>query len=296
MQLQTAWQGLLPVYLFLGGLGGAVLLVAGALDAAGPKRCRRTVVPACLLALGCLVTGSLILLLDTGLPLRGIVLWRSFSNLGSWLSVGAWALVAAMTACVALGLTSFRRWGCAGAAGRWLRRALDAACALAGFSVCAYTGVLLMEATAVVSWGTALLPALFTASSLGTGTAAVGVLWRWRQKPKRARRMGSWSTAELGCIVAEAVLLALYVAWLAAGETTAPAAEMLLVGHRAPLFWLGVVACGLGVPFALSVAALMRRRHPKALVLASALCALAGNLALRFLVLVIGLRLPVVLL
>ena len=37
MEVQTAWQGLLPLYLFLGGLGGSTLALAAWLDVLAPK-------------------------------------------------------------------------------------------------------------------------------------------------------------------------------------------------------------------------------------------------------------------
>lgn len=299
MQLQTAWLGFLPVYLFLGGLGGAVLAVAAVLDAVGPKRFRRTVFPASISALASLVAGALVLLFDLGVPLRGLLLWQSFSNPRSWLSVGAWTLLAAMVLAGMLAVLSRCRVGCGrgGSCGRrWARRAVDGACLLVGLATCAYTGALLMRSTAIVSWGTWLLPVLFAVSSLSAGVPAVGMLWRWCEKRKRARRMEPWNRVELGFIAAEALVLAAFVGWLATGEATAPAAEMLFSGRWAVVFWAVVVAVGLAVPFVLASVVLWRGLHPKAIVLVSAVCVLAGNLALRFLVLAIGLRAPVLLL
>lgn len=292
MELQTAWGGFLPAYLFLGGLGGSMLLVAAVLDAVGLGRHRRTVRPTGWLALAALAVGALILVADLGVPLRGLLLWQSFSNLGSWLSIGAWVLLLCLAASAGFVLVCRRR----GKGRCVLRRLYDAVCAIIGLCVCAYTGVLLMSSTAIVTWSSWLLPALFVASSLNAGVAASGAVYRMREKKKRARRMGAWNIAELLCAAIEAVFLGLYVDWLAGNVMTAPASEMLLVGQWAVPFWLLVVAVGILAPIVLAGFGLWRDKDPKLSVLVSALCVLVGNVTLRFLVLAIGMRIPFALL
>lgn len=80
MEVQTAWHGLLPLYLFLGGLGGGTLVLTAWLDLLAPKRYRRTVRPCAWSALLFLIFGAIILLVDVGTPFRALLLWDSFSN------------------------------------------------------------------------------------------------------------------------------------------------------------------------------------------------------------------------
>ena len=154
VEVQTAWQGLLPLYLFLGGLGGSTLALAAWLDVLAPKRYRRTVRPCAWFALLFLILGVIILLADTGTPFRALLLWNSFSNPTSWLTIGAWTLAAALCGNLALSLVA----SCCAPRRSILRSILGVACIIVGAATCIYTGVLLMTSSAIVSWNTVLVP------------------------------------------------------------------------------------------------------------------------------------------
>ena len=290
MEVQTAWQGLLPLYLFLGGLGGSTLALAAWLDVLAPKRYRRTVRPCAWSALLFLILGVIILLADTGTPFRALLLWNSFSNPTSWLTIGAWTLAAALCGNLALSLVA----SCCAPRRSILRSILRVACIIVGAATCIYTGVLLMASSAIVSWSTALVPALFALSSFNSGTAFVSCIYRLREKAKRARRMTVWNGFAVLLTTAESVVVGLYLGWLAASSpTTLPAAQLLIDGTLSLPLWLFVVGSGLVIPLAIALIGLLRHKDPKWLVVFSGICALTGACALRFLVLAIGLRFPV---
>lgn len=175
-----------------------------------------------------------------------------------------------------------------------LRSILGVTCVIVGATTCIYTGVLLMASSAIVSWSTALVPALFALSSFNSGTAFVSCIYRLREKAKRARRMTVWNGFAVLLTTAESVVVGLYLGWLAASSpTTLPAAQLLIDGSLSLPFWLFVVGSGLVIPWAIALIGLLRHKDPKWLVVFSGICALTGACALRFLVLAIGLRFPV---
>lgn len=290
MEVQTAWQGLLPLYLFLGGLGGSTLALAAWLDVLAPRRYRRTVRPCAWSALLFLILGVIILLADTGTPFRALLLWNSFSNPTSWLTIGAWTLAAALCGNLALSLVV----SCCAPRRSILRSILGVACIIVGAATCIYTGVLLMTSSAIVSWNTVLVPALFVLSSLNSGTAFVSCIYRLKEKAKRARRMTAWNGFTVFLTTAESVVTGLYLSWLATSSpATLPAAQLLIDGVLSLPFWLFVVGAGLVIPWAIALIGLLRHKDPKWLVILSAICTLIGACALRFLILAIGLRFPV---
>ena len=290
MEVQTAWQGLLPLYLFLGGLGGSTLALAAWLDVLAPKRYRRTVRPCAWSALLFLILGVIILLADTGTPFRALLLWNSFSNPTSWLTIGAWTLAAALCGNLALSLVA----SCCAPRRSILRSILGVACINGGAATCIYTGVHLKTSIAKVSWNTVLVPALFVLSSLNSGTAFVSCIYRLKEKAKRARRMTAWNGFTVFLTTAESVVTGLYLSWLATSSpATFPAAQLLIDGVLSLPFWLFVVGAGLVIPWAIALIGLLRHKDPKWLVILSAICTLIGACALRFLILAIGLRFPV---
>lgn len=290
MEVQTAWHGLLPLYLFLGGLGGGTLVLTAWLDLLAPKRYRRTVRPCAWSALLFLIFGAIILLVDVGTPFRALLLWDSFSNPASWLTIGAWTLAAALCSSLALSLVA----SCCAPRRSILRSILGVACIIVGAATCIYTGVLLMTSSAIVSWNTVLVPALFVLSSLNSGTAFVSCIYRLKEKAKRARRMTAWNGLTVFLTTAESVVTGLYLSWLATSSpATLPAAQLLIDGVLSLPFWLFVVGAGLVIPWAIALIGLLRHKDPKWLVILSAICTLIGACALRFLILAIGLRFPV---
>ncbi|WP_418980336.1 NrfD/PsrC family molybdoenzyme membrane anchor subunit [Adlercreutzia equolifaciens] len=290
MEVQAAWHGLLPLYLFLGGLGGGTLVLTAWLDLLAPKRYRRTVRPCAWSALLFLIFGAIILLVDVGTPFRALLLWDSFSNPASWLTIGAWTLAAALCGNLALSLVA----SCCAPRRSILRSILGVACIIVGAATCIYTGVLLMTSSAIVSWNTVLVPALFVLSSLNSGTAFVSCIYRLKEKAKRARRMTAWNGFTVFLTTAESVVTGLYLSWLATSSpATLPAAQLLIDGVLSLPFWLFVVGAGLVIPWAIALIGLLRHKDPKWLVILSAICTLIGACALRFLILAIGLRFPV---
>ncbi len=280
-------------YLFLGGVGGGALVVLSALECANvrsrwsgppaePLRLERALRlpneffarawPVCAVSLA---AGMLCLLADLGRPDRVINLLVTPTP--SAVAVGAYALAVSFACSCAFAWLALSD-------GPSPRRAAAAALAAAGVAsglvTVTYAGVLLQSLASVLFWNTPLLPALFALSALSCGAACVFLAAGFTEARFPAGPPVAHVARADGVLVAvEALCLAAYLAWALGGEGTAPAAEALVAGELAPLFWGGVAACGLAVPFALE--RYLVRDGRRSQMLGTAACLLAGGFALR---------------
>lgn len=312
-ELQSVWGWQPALYLFLGGMGAGAFVVAALLYFLDRQSNRKTICIASWAATACLVAGLLLLLSELTNPLRGMLLWQSFSNGTSWMTFGAWVVFAAVIVFGLMAVLSTEQWvkpvskkwkGYPKARNR-MRSVLAVVGIALGLCVAMYTGILLMSVPGVPLWNTLLLPCLFTVSALDTGAALVEIV---AVAPKRAvlsnktHRLLEASVMVL--VVLEVVVLAAFLATMqgsdlttATGATAAASARLLAQGMLAPFFWLLVGACGLGIPLAMAIAGMVlrkRRKSGRTVMLVGAAGALVGGCALRFLVLMAGLHADVV--
>ena len=145
---------------------------------------RKTICIASWAATACLVAGLLLLLSELTNPLRGMLLWQSFSNGTSWMTFGAWVVFAAVIVFGLMAVLSTEQWvkpvskkwkGYPKARNR-MRSVLAVVGIVLGLCVAVYTGILLMSVPGVPLWNTLLLPCLFTVSALDTGAALVEIV------------------------------------------------------------------------------------------------------------------------
>lgn len=312
-ELQSVWGWQPALYLFLGGMGAGAFVVAALLYFLDRQSNRKTICIASWAATACLVAGLLLLLSELTNPLRGMLLWQSFSNGTSWMTFGAWVVFAAVIVFGLMAVLSTEQWvkpvskkwkGYPKARNR-MRSVLAVVGIALGLCVAMYTGILLMSVPGVPLWNTLLLPCLFTVSALDTGAALVEIV---AVAPKRAvlsnktHRLLEASVVVL--VVLEVAVLAAFLATMqgsdlttATGATAAASARLLAQGMLAPFFWLLVGACGLGIPLAMAIAGMVlrkRRKSGRTVMLVGAAGALVGGCALRFLVLMAGLHADVV--
>ena len=312
-ELQSVWGWQPALYLFLGGMGAGAFVVAALLYFLDRQSNRKTICIASWAATACLVAGLLLLLSELTNPLRGMLLWQSFSNGTSWMTFGAWVVFAAVIVFGLMAVLSTEQWvkpvskkwkGYPKARNR-MRSVLAVVGIALGLCVAMYTGILLMSVPGVPLWNTLLLPCLFTVSALDTGAALVEIV---AVAPKRAvlsnktHRLLEASVVVL--VVLEVAVLAAFLATMqgsdlttATGATAAASVRLLAQGMLAPFFWLLVGACGLGIPLAMAIAGMVlrkRRKSGRTVMLVGAAGALVGGCALRFLVLMAGLHAAVV--
>lgn len=272
MQFVWGWQPAL--YLFLGGMGAGAFVTAGILYFQDKAANARTICAASWAAVACLVVGLLLLVSELTAPLRGMLMWQSFVNFGSWMTIGAWVLFASVVVFGLMALLSTERvlkaLGKDDAKGRAaidkVRTPLAAIGIVLGLGVAAYTGVLLMAAPGVPLWNTFVLPCLFTVSALDTGVALVEILAATAGRGAAPASRRFMQRAVVTLVVLELVALAVFLFVMpgadgatAEGSWARNSAAVLVSGDLAAPFWVLVVLCGLALPLFAAASALARK-------------------------------------
>ncbi|MDR0500224.1 MAG: polysulfide reductase NrfD [Coriobacteriales bacterium] len=259
------WIWPIAIYLFLGGLGGGTLFVAGMFDILyGPEAGYITAL-AVLAGVACLGFGSFLLVFELGQPL---VFLRVFLSGTAILKYGACLLILAM----GFGFVNFlyylpAEWQLFYYSWTWIRDLCCWLMAICGLGVMVYTGVFLASMKAKAFWNTPALPVLFTVSALSTATVLLAILAGVWPMPAdfTVQLAGAAHAAEFDAhklveelhfidsilVIAEVIVLLVYVLMMrAAGNITARTiAIKWLQGAWAPLFWGGMICLGLVIPF-----------------------------------------------
>lgn len=324
MELQSVWGWQPALYLFLGGMGAGAFIMAAILYLKDRERNARIVCASMWAAAISLIVGLLLLLMELVTPLRGLMMWQSFSHFTSWMTYGAWGAFGAIavfgvsavlaTPKIGVWLTGKCSWYIQHEQG--VRKVLAVAGIVLGAFVAFYTGMLLMTAGSVPFWNTLLLPALFTVSAFDTGVALVELVAVALAK-KEAIEPGAKRFMEK-CVVVlvalETVVLAAFLGSMLLADASTPvgaaaaaSAGMFVSGQLAVWFWGLVAVLGLALPFAMALKGLLAKEKPAGSgakaddaaaidvsTIAGAAGALVGGCALRFLVLAAGVHADVV--
>ena len=274
MELQFVWGWQPALYLFLGGLGAGAFVVAACLFLFGKDDRRRALGVVSWAAFACLVVGLLLLVSELIFPLRGLMMWQSFSNLTSWMTIGAWLLFVAvifiLVTAVALTEPLAQRLKLDG--NETLLKVCFGVGGVLSLGVAVYTGILLMNAPGVPLWNTLWLPVLFTVSALDTGVALNEIVFCVVEKRPVPRLHRVLVVSTIVLVVVEAVVVAAFVGAMAAGGgyamesyalAAAASAEVLVEGQLSGWFWAAFVGLGLVVPLVCAVVALVRERGAK---------------------------------
>ena len=316
--LQTSWGVQIALYLFLGGLAGGTALVTGIVRLKWGEQFKGLTCFGAWASVLLLIAGVLCLVTEVTMPLRAMQLWIAFTNPASWMTIGAWLLVAGIvaTGLFALASTPAIANKVLGQKAGAAQRVLAAICAVLGTCIAIYTGILLCVLVNHPLWNTPLLPVLFTVSALDTGIALVclhlalakpakgaveaesteksaeGVAEQKAAAPNGAAPpVALLEKCSVGLIAAEAVVLVLLLALVnGAGTVGALSVWVLAAGPLAAPFWGLLVVAGLAVPLVLELLQL-KGRHAQWMAVAAPALILAGGLALRFLILYAGLPL-----
>lgn len=311
IELQTIWGWQPALYLFLGGMGAGTFVVAGIVRFATMSH-KRTICIAMWCAIAFLAIGLGLLLLELSAPFRALMMWQSFSNLGSsWMALGAWLLFGAI-ACCGVAAVSNTEPLCAvlkisAEAQKTLGTLFTSIGMALSLCVAVYTGVLLMQAEGVPFWSTGLLPLLFTVSALDTGVGFFGIVLT-AFEPNSHGVSRKLEIATISLIAGETVALVAFLSFMLSGgnplfetmepgygATAAASARCWLDGSLAWAFWGLFVVVGLAVPFVLAlVQVICRSKHARVLSLATAICVLVGGCTLRFITLLAGAHVDIV--
>lgn len=287
----------LPIwlYLWLAGIATGAYFAAFLAEHFGKYTNHRLLNTALYLGIPAAIAGVIFLLIDLGHPLR---FWHLlvFINFKSPMSIGSWLLLL----WIAISILIVFLWNIRNRISikpGSLQRIMDYLC-WAGFFVSVflmgYTGVLLSASIKTLWSATALLPPLFVASAVSTGTASmiiVGLITKiWRSSSDVIRRMVQVETV---VILTELVILLTYLFWLSQSRIPGANESMrqLTTGVMAVLFWIGVVLLAILIPFVLDITHWGKKVEEHRIVFtaaaASSACVILGGLILRA-VIVIG--------
>lgn len=279
---EHVWTWPIASYLFLGGLGSSMTIVASVSDLFFGSG---SVLAFCLLVSAVVLAfGSFLLIFELGRPLQ---FWRVFSMQKAVLTFGAWMVVLLMV----INVVYFSFWV------DWfpwrdlevLRLIVAVLAILIGCGVLLYTGIELSSMKGRVLWNTPAMPILFAVSGLLTGLAAdilLFGLWPYKAGGAGDGLAAVGLTVEamkvlcVGLVVATLVvtLVYLFMTYTSSNSSAKKAALRWIKGSYAPAFWGGLVALGLVVPL------LLFAFDIKLLNDAAFVLILAGGVFLRFLV------------
>ena len=247
MKEEHNWGWPIASYLFLGGLGGGMIVVAGLADLAFGRGEPFSL--GSLLAGIAVAIGSALLIFELGRPFR---FWRVLSREKAIMTAGAWLLSFTI-------FTSFAYFSFWPDFSPWrqlvgLRHFASGINIVLGLGVCIYTGILLGSLRARAFWNTPILPVLFLVSGISTGVAAQSLLAGSWPCHGTAGDLGAVHAAlrscDLALVVFELIIVFVYVGMMrfSAGPVTARIAAQWLTGPKKWPFWGGLVGLGLALP------------------------------------------------
>lgn len=280
------WGMYIVWYFFLGGIAGGAYFTAAIADFVGGPRERDMAKVGYYIAWPLTVICGVLLILDLGTPSRFLNMLTEF-KWASPMSVGAWGLAVFGAFATASAVLAYYERGAmpvlalSEAERLRYRRLIGLVGMLAGFFLASYTGVLL-GSTALPLWTQGrLVGALFLASAASTGVASIALV-AWLRGLDLGQAWGRIHRFDRFAIIWEAILL---VALLAA---LGGAAEPIVSGRYAVLFWVGLVAIGLVAPFVLQLRPAHNAGRPTFSLALPAILVLVGGFVLRYVVVMSG--------
>jgi sulfite dehydrogenase (quinone) subunit SoeC len=183
---------------------------------------------------------------------------------------------------------------------------------LLAFAVATYSGFVVGSVGAIKLWNSAIVPVLFIATGLIGGLALMLALTAGSAHPELVAAAASGSGLPLawyaasgqidallfamrGILVVYAIFVLVYLWITAYGSSGAKDSVLMMVrGSLAPVFWLGVILAGIVVPMVLLFTVDPAEGAPVAVLLATAVCVIAGTAALRYSILKAGMYTPLI--
>lgn len=301
------WKWEIAIYLWVAGIAGGAYFAAFLMDRFSGGKHKSLLRVAPVLGVPLVLVGVLLLVLDLGEPLRAWHLFVRFRLL-SPMSMGSWILLVwAIIGVVLIALwwaENLQAQGTDAAIVRLVRPILPAQHVLAWIAfvlsalLIAYTGVLLGTSNQPL-WRNLLLPALFVASAVSTGTALVLLaartglvrlvdrLFAGPGEPTPEETVHTMGNASAIVGIVEVVVLVGFLIWVGLFSTTAAAGAVgtLISGALALPFWIGVVLVGLLIPLILEFASVRAKKEVVVgSILASTSLVILGGLVLRVVV------------
>jgi len=245
-QVQVEWRWIIAIYLFLAGVGGGAFLTGVLADIYGGPDWTTVSKIGVFLGMPCVLIGCLFLLLDLGSPINAWRVWMKPKT--SWMARGTIIIVLFMI--FATIQTAFWVWPFSGSIEN-ARNIVAILGAVFAFLTIIYTGLLLGYNQPIALWRTALLPVLFFVSAVSTGVMAIVFIGQFLEVAET--QLALLANIDAMILVFEMFVLVVFLYNAYRTIESRFSAKRILGGAVAPAFWLGVVACGLLIPFFLEL-------------------------------------------
>jgi formate-dependent nitrite reductase membrane component NrfD len=271
-------------YLFFAGAGSGLAFVVFCLDSFLRRwrpwffgQYRALIVPGLLTSIALTLLGATFLFFDLGRPER--ILTFVTNPRPNALTIGTWSVLIFI---ILAALQLLVRLRLANAVPKPVHIAIRWTTAAAATSVMVYTGLLFQGLDALHFLASPLLPLLFVLSSLSCGIALLLLIGFLRQPEGFSLRpFVRLTRVHLPLLALELVVLVGYLLLMALGTQTAAASvTRLLSGDYSLVFWGGVIALGLALPFGMEL--VLHNRASWNSMAIYALACMGGALALRF--------------
>jgi formate-dependent nitrite reductase membrane component NrfD len=270
------WGWMLAVDFFFAGMGGAMLVIAGAADLFVGEG--RTSALASFLGAAFMALGSGLLIFELGRPFQS---WRVFMNPRAILTAGAWTMSLAIGAGFVYTSFSFALFPWSG----WVpvRKLVAAFLIVSGLVVATYPGILLGRLKGRPLWSGSGMTGLFLTSSLVTAFAAhylCGLLY----PPAAIGDLLARFPAIAAVLLAAQLVLWISYMWVkhSSTEAEAIAVKRWISGEYGAAFKYGFMLAGTLLPLALVLVPAPPFQA------AGAVLVLAGGLVMRNLVIYAG--------
>ncbi|MBF0188140.1 MAG: polysulfide reductase NrfD [Magnetococcales bacterium] len=297
---QTLWTWWFAVYLFLGGMGAAVVAVSF-ITHRHLSESRNLVMWGALSGVAMMAAGSGMLfihLMDKWAAIYILTPWGIFQKPDAWIAWGSqfivWLQIAAILYALPYMVTS-RRLLAMPLVGSILKMGLMTKVAafaershgfwgwvsiLAGLGTVVYTGLLLQSFPAVVLWHNPALPILFTVSALSTAMAwLLIVMYLFLGDSVEQRIRALYERVDLGLITAELIIIFSFFNYTLSGSEAGYRSAQMLWNDAGWLF--GFIGIGLVVPLIIEFKCVFGSWGGKRTVIPASLCVLTGGYLLR---------------
>lgn len=287
----SVWGWEIPVYLFLGGMVAGMMIISGYFLFS--KRYKETNC-ACytlpIISLILLSVGMFALFLDLE---HKLFVWRLYTTIkiASPMSWGAWILILVYPIIMAnllIGPPQFliNKYPKISLVTTYINQHprliqnIGVANMLLGGLLGVYTGILLSTMAARPLWNSSILWVLFLVSGLSTAAAFVHMI------AKNVNERELLAKADNGFLTIEIFVIALMIiGLLTSTKVHIDAAELLLSGAYAPVFWVFVVGMGIIIPLIIQLLAVNHKiKHTPI----APIMVIIGGLILRFVIVSAG--------
>jgi len=285
----------IAAYLFLVGMGAGAYLAGFVFNLIHPEFALLSKLTV-LLSAPLVIVSLLFLILDLG---RKTPFYLTFLRpLSSWIARGTIIVtIFIILNLIHIGLWIWPSTWLAGAPG--LHLALGSVASVFAVLTLIYTGLLLGSAKPIPFWNTSFLSVLFLVSGISMGIMGAALflsVYGLSAGLAIHQPLMFLACYDAFIIIVEALIIYFYLWRMHQLTATRTSARMVLRGSLAALFWGGVVAAGLVVPF---VAEIYKTYLPTvnpvavlALTAVASILGLAGGFILRYIIVAGGIRAP----